>query len=211
MDLAGAAAVADLVDQGAHRRRADDAVFDQQDALAGEDLGQRRVLEPGLGRAVGRSLDERPADVAVAHQALDRGHAQREGHGVGGGLGGVGHGHHDRVGVERHVFQPCQLLAQRRPAQIDRAIVERAGDVGEVDPLEEAMSLPRRRRKPLDAHPLVIGHDQRSGLERANVAETRGWPAARSRWPRRTAARARRCTAAESHAGRARPPARRGP
>ena len=109
--------------------------------------GKRRVLEPGLGGAVGGALDERPADVAVAHQALDRGDAQREGHRVGGGLGRVGHRHDDRVGVERHVLQPRQLLAQGRPAQVDRAVVERAGDVGEVDPLEEAMRLARRRRR----------------------------------------------------------------
>ena len=55
--------------------------------LPAEDLGQGRVLEPGLGGAVGRSLDERPAHVAVAHQALDRGNLQREGHRIGRGLG----------------------------------------------------------------------------------------------------------------------------
>ena len=171
MDLARSAAVADLVHQGPHGRRADDAVLDQQHALAGQDFGQRRVLEPGLGGTVGRALDERPADVAVAHQPLDRGNAEREGHRVGGGLGGVGHRDDDRVGVERHVFQPGELLAERRPAQVDRAVVERAGDVGEVDPFEEAMRLARRRSKPLDPDSVAVGDDQRPGLERADVAE----------------------------------------
>ena len=73
MDLAGAASVADLVDERSHRRRPDDAVLDQEDPFAGQDFGQRRVFEPGLGGAVGGALDERPADVAVAHQPLDRG------------------------------------------------------------------------------------------------------------------------------------------
>ena len=72
MDLPRSAPVADLVHQGPHRRRTDDAVLDQKDALARQDLGQGRVLEPGLAGAVGVPLDERPADVAVAHQPLDR-------------------------------------------------------------------------------------------------------------------------------------------
>src|SRR5262249_55720786 len=58
MDLARAAPIADLVDQRAHRRRSHDAVLNEEDPLAGEDLGQRRVFEPGLGGAVSRPLDE---------------------------------------------------------------------------------------------------------------------------------------------------------
>ena len=97
-------------------------------------------------------FDERAADVAVAHQPLDRGNAQLEGHGVGRRLGRIGHRDDDRVGVERNVFEPGQLLAQGRSAEIDRAIVQRAGDVGEIDPLEEAMRLARRGGEPLDAN-----------------------------------------------------------
>src|SRR5437763_662870 len=66
VDLLGAAPVADLVDERPHRGRADDAVLDQEHALALEHLGQRRVLEPGLRGAVGRPFDEGPPDVAVA-------------------------------------------------------------------------------------------------------------------------------------------------
>ena len=133
--------------------------------------GSGRVLEPGLGRAVGVPLDEGPADVAVPHQTLDRGELQRERHRVGGGLGGVGDGDDDRVGVERHVLQPGQLLAQRRAAQVDRAVVERAGDVGEVDPLEEAVGVPGRGGEPLDPDAVAVGDRQRARLERPDVLE----------------------------------------
>ena len=69
-------AIANFMDQGAHGRRADDAVFHKEDALSREHLGQRRVLEPGLGGTVGRALDERPADVTIAHQPFHRRQAQ---------------------------------------------------------------------------------------------------------------------------------------
>ncbi len=82
--------------------------------LALEDFGKRSVLEPGLGGPVGRPLDERPAHVAVAHQALDRRNLQCERHGVGRGLGCVGNGNDDRVGVKRHCLQAAPALFRAR-------------------------------------------------------------------------------------------------
>ena len=38
-----------------------------------------------------------------------------------------------------------QFLARAGPSQVDAAVVERAGDVGEVDPLEEAVGRSARR------------------------------------------------------------------
>ena len=90
------------------------------------------------------ALDERAADVAVADQPFDRRHAQLEGHRVGGGLAGVRHRHDDRV-RRRAARGPAPAPAwpapcpEPRPRQVDAAVVERAGDVGEVDPLEEAV------------------------------------------------------------------------
>ncbi len=46
-------------------------------------------------------------------------------------------------------FQPRQFLAQGGARQVDAAVVQRAGHVGEVDPLEEAMGLPRTFRETL--------------------------------------------------------------
>ena len=90
-----------MVQQRLQRRAADDGILHQQHALAFQHLAQRRVLQlHAVGAVV--PLDERPADVAIAHQPFDGGHAQLVGHGVGGGLAGVGHRHDDRVVVERH-------------------------------------------------------------------------------------------------------------
>ena len=163
--------------------------------------GSGVYFEPGLGGAVGRALDERPADVAVAHQPFDRGQAQCEGHGVGGGLGRVGHRHDDRVGVERHVLQPGQFLAQRDAAQVDRAVVERAGHVGEVDPLEEAMGLPRRGGEPLDPHARAGWRRPACPARATDVPRSPGSSGGRSRWRRRRAGRPRRCRAAGNPCG----------
>ena len=47
------------------------------------------------------------------------------------------------------VFQPRQFFAQRLARQVHAAVVHRAGDVGEIDPLEEAVRPPRAVGEPL--------------------------------------------------------------
>ena len=155
-----------------HGGRADDAVFDQENAFSGEHLRQRSVLELGLGGAVGRTFDERPADVAVSHQPFDGGNSEGKRHGVGRGLGGIRHGDDDRIAVERNIFETGELLAKGGSTEIDGAIVQSAGHVREVDPFEEAMGLVWRGGEALNANATGPGHGEGAGLERADVAKT---------------------------------------
>ena len=128
------------------------------------------------------AFDERAADVAIADQPLDGRHAQLEGHRVGGGLAGVRHGDDDGVAVERHraerLFLPGQLLAQRRAGEVDAAVVERAGDVGEINPLEEAVGRRPLLGEALMADVAVLDHDHLAGLDRADVRGSRDSAAA---------------------------------
>ncbi len=112
MNLAGPALFANAADQHFHGRRADDRVLDQQHAFALQHFAQRRVLGFDLALAVGAPFDEGAARVAIADQSFQRGNLELESHRVGRRLAGVGHGHHDRVFVDRHRFQPGQFFAQ---------------------------------------------------------------------------------------------------
>ena len=138
MNFPGSPAFPKLGDQGPHRGRANDRVLDDHNPLATEHLGQRRVFQTGLVGPVG-ALDECPAHVAVAHQAFQTGDPQFEGHGGGGSLGGVGDRDDDRVVVDGDSFESRQFFPEGLASHVDAAVIERAGDVGEVDPLEEAV------------------------------------------------------------------------
>ena len=90
------------------------------------------------------AFDEGAAGVAIADQAFAAGQSQVKGHRVGRRFAGIGHRHDDRVfGVERHAaigqFGSRQFFAQPRAAEVDAAVVQRAGDIGEIDPLEKAV------------------------------------------------------------------------
>ncbi len=104
----------------------------------------------GFALAVAAGFDKGAAGVAIANQAFERWHLQAEGHGVGRRLAGVGHRHDDRVVVDRHRLQPSQFFAQRLAREIHAAVVQRAGHVGEVDPLEEAVPSARLLGETLD-------------------------------------------------------------
>ena len=148
------------------RRRADDRIFDQKHPLAFEHFAQRRVFRFGLAFAVAAPFDERPAAVAIADQPFHAGDFQRVGHRVGRGLARVGHGHDDRVLVDRHRFEPGQFLAQPLARKIDAAVVQRAGHVGEINPLEETMGVPRALGELLHFDLAVRNDDRRAGRHR---------------------------------------------
>ena len=119
------------------------------------------------------SINVRPA-VAIADQAFHRLDAELEGHRIGRRLARVRHGDHDRVLVQRHApvlqLQPRQFHAQLGSGQVDAAVVERAGHVGEINPLEEAMGPPVAGREPLDLKSAVGGDgDRLAGQQRLDI------------------------------------------
>src|SRR5690606_38399382 len=98
-----------------------------------------------LGFARSPGLDERPACVAVTDQPFTAGDAEFIGHRVGGGFAGVRYRDDDRIvtiEIESAVgaFGFGQFFAQPCAAEVDAAVIERAGDVGEVDPFKETVS-----------------------------------------------------------------------
>ena len=160
MNFAGEAQLADAFDQDPHGGRADDGIFDQENAFAFEHFSQGGVF--GLGFFLPRSaaLDKRATAVTVANEAFQAGYVQLICHGVGRGLAGIGHGHDDRILVDGLVFQKGQFLAQGLAGEINAAAVHRAGHVGEIDPLEEAMGLSRAVGESLDVE-LAVGDGDR--------------------------------------------------
>ena len=125
-----------------HRRTADDGIFHQNHPLAFQHLAQRCVLGANAGIAV-LAFDEGATHVAVTHQPFDGGQLQRKRHRIGCSLGRIRNGYHDGVVIERHhaefPFLVGQFDAQGIAGEIDTVAIEFAGDVGEVDPFEEAV------------------------------------------------------------------------
>ena len=158
-----------------------------------------------------RPLDERPADVPVADQPFDARDAERERHRVGRRLARVRHRHHDRVRRVRST-RPRPVPAAPVPVpgavrrQVHAAVVERAGHVCEVDPLEEAVGGLRgsanSARRPRTGRSPSLDQDHLARLERLDRRGSRGSAARRSRSPPRTSAASRRSTAAGARAGR---------
>lgn len=156
VDFAGAAFLAELVDEGFHRRRADDGVLDEQNAFAFQDLRQGGVFDAGFVGAVA-AFDEGAADVAVAEQAFETGDAKLEGHAVGGRLSGVWDGNDDCVAaIVDAVLKAGEFLSQLFTDEVDAAVVEGAGDVGEVDPFEKAVGTLGRLGEALHAKDAVL-------------------------------------------------------
>ncbi len=76
--------------------------------------------------------------------------------------------------VERHrvqlAFLAGQFLAQGGPGQVDAAVVQRAGHVGEVDPLEEAVGRRLLGGEACMADLAVLDEDHLARLERLDFA-----------------------------------------
>ena len=168
MNLAGPAELANSLEQHLHRRRADDRILDQEHLFALEHFAQGRVLRSALA-AVAGAFDKRAARVPIADQALDHGNFELVGHRVGGSLARVGHRDDDRVGVDGRRLEPGQLLAQLLPREIDALPVHRAGHVGKVDPLEEAVGPAGRPGEGLDLEAALVNRHGLAGQQRADT------------------------------------------
>jgi hypothetical protein len=94
-------------------------------------------------------------------------------HGVGRRFAGVGDRDHDGVVIERHfaelVFLDRQFPAEGRPRKVDAALVEVAGDVGEINPLEEAVRRLPLRREAFQPELVVLDDDHLARLKRLDV------------------------------------------
>src|SRR5258706_392920 len=70
------------------------------------------------------------------------------------------------------IFLLRQFPSQRRAGQIHAAFIERAGDIGEVNPLKKTVRRRLSGGEAFDARRLVILDDDHfAGFERANLAE----------------------------------------
>ena len=78
-------------------------------------------------------------DVSIADESFEAGDIEFEGHRGGGGLGGVGDGDNDRIVIDGDGFESGQFFAECFAGHVDASVVECTGDVGEVDPFEEAV------------------------------------------------------------------------
>ena len=167
------AALADLLHQRPQRGGADDGVLHQKHPLARKHRRQRRVLALGAPAADAFGLDKRPADVTVADKPLHAGDAHMIGEGIGGGFGRIGHRHDDTIRIYFLVFHLRQALPCSRTGPVHAHPVDLAGDVGEVDPFEEAPRPPFEGGEPLEPQPAVFDDGHLPGFERMDVGKTR--------------------------------------
>ena len=169
MNFTSATDFLDLAHQRLHRGRADNRIFHQQHAFPFENFGQRRVFLTNLFGAI-CSLDKRAADIAIANQTFQRGHVEIVGHGVGGRFGRVGYRDDNRVTIDCDGFAVGQLFAEPFPREINAAVIQRAGDVGEIDPLEKAVGAALfRLDKLLHRKLTVFDDDCLAGLQTLNT------------------------------------------
>ena len=165
VDFLGPAQLFDPPQKHSQSRGPDDRIFHQNHPFAFQNFAQRSVFRLGLAFPVAAAFDKRSPAVAIADQAFHAGNFQGVGHGVGRRLAGIGHGHDHRVGIDGQRFQPGQFFAQRLARQIHAPIVQRAGHVGKVNPLEKTMCMPRTGGERLDFQ-LAVGNDD--GMARRN-------------------------------------------
>ena len=146
-----------------------DAVVEDDDPTAARDLGQHVVLEPRPELAQARRrLDEGPADVAIAHEAVGIREACFLGEAGRSGDGRVRDADDD-VGVGRTLAreQPAHLPSDR----MDAVTVEARVGPLEVDELEGAGRVSRPRCDQRRGQPVGIDDDD---LARLDVAVERG-------------------------------------
>ena len=113
-------------------------VVHEKDFFAFQDFGQRGVFHAHrIGPVF--SVDECPAYVAIAKETLHRGKPQVKSERIGHGIGRFGHRDHDVVVpfVQRLDFG--QFAANGIPHLVNRAPFQHRYQIGEVDPLEEAV------------------------------------------------------------------------
>ncbi len=169
MDFASQPLLADAFQQHAHRGRADDGVFDQQNPLVFEDFAQGGVLGLRALLALGAPLNEGAAAVAVADQAFQARHAEAVGHRVGGGFARIRHGDNDRILVDRQGLHSRQLFAEGLARHVNAAAVERAGDVRKIDPLEETVGMAGAVGETLDLQFAVGDRDRLARQQRLDA------------------------------------------
>ena len=175
MNLRRAALILQVVQQALERRAADDRIFDEDHPLAFEHLAQGGELELRFIATIG-AFDEGATDVAVANQPFHAGDAEFEGHRIRGRLPRIGHRHdHGIAQSHRHAIEQTLLLreflAELRPRKVDAAVVQRAGHVREVNPLEEAVALAARLGELMHAQFAVLNQNHVARFERLNLAE----------------------------------------
>ena len=138
------ACVADHAHDLAAGGAAHDGVVDQHHALAFEQSAHRIQLQlhSEVAHALPR-LDERAADVVIADQAEAERNAALGGVAHGRGHAGIGH-RHNEIGVGRGF--PRQLPSQPFAAGLHRASEHHAVGPREINVLENAARLRRRRR-----------------------------------------------------------------
>ena len=163
----GRPGVADQLDERPGGRAPHERVVDHHDPPAGQVLGEGVELQGHAAVAdLLRRLDERAPDVAVLDQPVVERHAARPGVPDGGGDRGVGHRDHD-VGVGRRLGG--QLGAEPLARLVHVAAVPHRVGTGEVDELERAAGLPRRRGERRAA--AQLGALQRDDLTRLDLAD----------------------------------------
>ncbi len=115
---------------------AHDRVVDDDQALAGDHLGERVELQPQpvLAQLLA-GLDEGPRDVAVLDEAVVLREPAGAREAARGRVAGVGHGDHE-VGLDGRL--PPQDLAHAPARDLQRAAVHARVGPGEVDVLEHA-------------------------------------------------------------------------
>ena len=162
----GRAGVAEHPDDLAGRVAADDRVVDDDDALAGEDLGQRVELHAQAVLAeLLPGLDEGALDVAVLDQAVvlrQAGGARVAG---GGRVAGVGHRDHE-VGLDGRLAP--EDLAHLRADLLEDLALEPGVGAREVDVLEDAVGAALRLDHLARLEPALADRDQLARLDLAH-------------------------------------------
>ena len=164
MNLFGSANFTNPIQQHVHGGAADDGVFDQDDAFAFQDFPQRRVFGGGFCFASPSAFDEGSARIAIADQAFATRDRQFVGHRIGRRFTGVRNGDNDGVWIIQWnavvgAFGSSKFFTQSCATEVNTAFIQRAGNVGKVDPLKEAVCFAIGFSKGFDSNAVFGMHD----------------------------------------------------